>query len=416
MKTIGPAQPTPEFAVHAEDVVQRLRSALADVIAGLPGFRYRRPNDLALELGLDPKLAWKVGRCINGSDPFAAAQFIPGPAGMRAFLAAARRRQAPPTTVHTGEEAYEAFRVLVHAHAYSRKYFNMLAAGHATTEQVRSDVEHRRLAFDGNTYVWGVQARTIFRTNLLYPSSDSPTWDLVAIRGWVDLCRMRPNVTWRLPRTVSVDDAHRVHTNTVHAALDPHTPATADAGAPLLRRFCTQPLPQFRPVTAAHGGVEYEFVQNSVGNTARLTCVTAETLRAVEPRHRTDLYEDFCAMFAVRTPAEVLVFDLLVHRELFVGGGPFRAELYSDLFGGGPEVRYEASDRLELHERLEELGYGAGVAHTSHIPRYPEMLRYACSQMKWDESQFRVYRLRLQYPPLPTTVMLRCALPSQSAP
>jgi hypothetical protein len=409
MASLQPQSPALDFVDQAQAVVCRLRDAIAAVIAAIPGFAYRRPNDLAADLGLDAKLAWRLGRCVDVADPFASAQFIPGPTGMRTFLRVAQRRGVPKSALDVAREAFDDFRELVRTHGGTRKSFDTLTAGLAASGQVRTDLEHRRLAFEGNTYVWGVWARTIFRANIIAPSADPNMWDLATVRGFIDFRRMRPNVAWRIVRPSSVDSSHSIHTEAVRAALDPR----AAEGVPLLTDFCSQPVPQFRSVVGLNGGQESEFVAGPVGNTGRLTCVTGEVLRGLEPRYRAPLYGDFCAVFPVRTPAEVLVFDLLIHRTLFENDDPLRVELYSDLFGGGPGVRYEATDRLPLHDSLACLGYGPEAAHTSDIPRYPDMLRYALDRVDWNGHDFRLYRLRMQYPAIPTTVMLRKTLPER---
>jgi hypothetical protein len=400
-----------DFAADVESVVCRLRDSMADVIARVPGLTYRRPNDLAADLGLATKLAWKVGRCVDVADPFAAAQFVPGPTGMRAFLRAAQRRGVPKPALDVARAAFEDFRKLVQTHGGTRKSFDMLAAGLAGTDQMRADLEHRRLAFEGNTYVWGVRARTIFRANIVHPSSDLETWDLATVRGFIDFRCMRPKVAWRIARPASVDRSHNVHSELSRGALDPR----AADGVPLLIDLCSQPVPQFRPVIGLGGDVEFEFVESRVGNTGRMTCVTGELVRRIEPRYRTELYPDLCVMYPVRTPAEVLIFDLLVHESIFGGGEPPTPELYSDLFGGGPSVRYEPADRLPLHDPLVYLGNGPDVARTPDIPRYPEMLRYALEQTGWNGRELKLYRLRMQYPTMPTTLMLRKPLPRRPA-
>ncbi len=405
------APPPADFPATAEVIIRRLRNALAAVVAGVPGFTFRRPNDLASELGLDPKLAWNVGRCLETPDLFASVRFLPGPTGMRVFLCAAQRRAAPAEAIAETRAAFAAFRQLVRTHAGSRKYFNMLAAGLAATGAARADIEHRRLLFEGSTYVWGVQTRTLFRANIVHPAPDTETHDLVTLRGFIDFCRMRPNVAWRLGQSFSVDRTHRVHHDTRHTPLDP----AWSGPVPLVPAFCSQPIPAFRPVRGVHGNTEFEFVESSVGHTARITCVTGELLRAVEPRYRTDLYDDFCVAFAIRTPAEALVFDLLLHRDLFPDGGAPRAALYSDLFGGGLTLRYEPTARLPLHDPVTRLGSGPDAACTADIPRYVDMLRYALARAGWSGDEFDVYRLRIQYPPLPTTVMLRRPLPERPA-
>ncbi|MGD8451282.1 MAG: hypothetical protein PVJ57_05635 [Phycisphaerae bacterium] len=412
MSNVPPIASRPDFRAQAEHVLYRVRRAIAEVIASVPGFTYCRPNDLANELGLDAKLGWNIGRSIEGPDPFASARFLPGPTGMSAFLNAARRRQTPREAIESARQAFEAFSELVRTHAGTRNRFNALAAALATTDCVRADVEHRRLTFEGNTYLWGVHARTIFRANIAHPSTDHENWDVITVRGFVDFRRIRPNVAWRIRSSHSVDAEHNVHSETRAVPLDPRV---TEGHVPLLTDFCTQPTPGFRRIFGPYGEPQFEFVESSVGNSSRFSCVTGELLGQVEPRYRSELYNDFCFAFSSRTPAEVLVFDVLIHSSLMNDTAPFAAELYSDLFGGGPEVRYEPNDRLPLHESVEHLGRGPEAARTADVPRYPEMLRYAIERAGWNRADFELYRLRLQYPPLPTTIMLRKPLPERPA-
>lgn len=407
MRAIASQVPSCDFEVGAEPIIRSLRSALSALITGIPNFTYNRPNDLALELGLDPKLAWNVGRSVEAADPFASARFIPGPAGIRTLLRAAKRRGVPSEILDGARISFDAFCELVHKHAGSRKHFNMLAAGMARKDCARSDIEHRRMLFDGNTYLWGVQAGTIFRTCIVIPSQDADTWDVATIRGFIDFSRMRPNVTWRISQPMSVDGHHNIRLDVSTRALDP----SADGPLPLLTQYCTKPVPRFRSVIGALGVPEFEFIESSVGNTARINFITAELLRCVEPRRRTTSYADFCVSFSVRTPAKMLVFDLLRHRDSFQGSSPPIAELYGDLFGGGPALRYNEANRLPLHESISFVGAGTDTPFTPDIPKYSEMLRFALQQIGYDSAAFDLYRFHMRYPPLPTTLMLRTPLP-----
>jgi hypothetical protein len=409
MAVTNPDKLSSDFAGQAEHDVARVRTAIARVIAGIPDFTYRRPSELAEKLGLDPKLAWNLGRCVDVADPFASARYLPGPTGARTFIRAARRCQVNDDTLTAAREAFESFHKLVTLHAGTRKCFNAMAAGLSTAERERSDVENRRLTFEGNRYIWGVQARTVFRINIVHPSSDGLTWDLATVRGTIDFQRMRPNVAWRFARTSSVDTSNTTYRGTRRESLDPRT----NDGIPLLTEFCSQPLPEFRLATGSHNEDEFEFVASSVGNTARITCVTGEVLLSVEPLHRTELHPEFCSLFRVRTPAEVLVFDMLLHRSLFPTVEPIRAELYSDLFGAGPgpDLHYQPCDCLPLHEPVVELGPAASAAHSMDIPRYADLLQYTFERVGWNPQDFDLLRLRMQYPPIPTTVALRRPLP-----
>ena len=396
------------FRDGTEPVIQSLRKAISAVIANIPNFTYSRPNDLAVRLGLDPKLAWNVGRCLEGSDPFASARFIPGPAGIRALLRAAKRRHVPDEVLDRTRATFEDFREIVQRHAGSRKNFNMLAAGLVESTNARADIEQRRVLFDGNTYLWGVQARTIFRTYIVRPSEDADTYDLTAVRGIIDFTRIRPNVCWRITLPSSTDDEEVTRSNPHQVPLDSQSPGPV----PLLTEFCSRPLPQFRRRTGLVQAREFEFVEDSLGNTKRLTCVMGELLRRIEPRHRHELYHDFCVSYVIRTPARHLICDLLVHRDLFTHNEPPSAELYSDLFNYGIAVRYDANDRIPLYDTLEHVGSGSTAAFTPEIPRYPEILQYALESVGWNGNEFDFYRIRMQYPPIHTTLMLRKPWPA----
>jgi hypothetical protein len=163
------------------------------------------------------------------------------------------------------------------------------------------------------------------------------------------------------------------------------------------------------------GEHEFEFVSSSVGRNHQITCVTGEILRRVEPRFGNEVYDDLCFSFPVRTPANSLVFDILIHRDLFPTNEPLKPNLYSDLFGGGPGFYYEESDRLPLHESMQYLGEGNSVS-TPDIPRYSEMLSLAFSRSGFAADEFNAYRLRVEYPTISTTLLVGRKLPRRTIP
>jgi hypothetical protein len=394
---------------HTKQVVTRLKRALADIVHSIPDLRIERPNDLAHALALDPKLAWKISKVLDCDDPFAAAQYIPGSGALRIFLRAAAARNAAADSLDSARRTFAEFDDLVRIHAGSRKLFDMMLAGCAVQDQLRAAAEQRKLAFLGNSYTFGVQARVVMRTLIAGPSADPLMWDGVAIRAFVDLRRIRPNVAWLISRPSTVDESHARHTQFESEPLDPDAGPMSTA-LPLVRRFCSVPLPEYRLVAERGGYLEYELAETSVGNTGLLTCVTGEIVRRVEPRYRTAQYRDFAVAFLVRTPAELLVFDLLVHRALFPGRTP-HVQLFSDLFEGSRTFRYRESDALPVLETLECLSAAPDALRLKELPRYPELVQYAFERVGWRPEEFQVFRLRMQYPALATTLLLKHELP-----
>ena len=126
---------------------------------------------------IDPKLAWKIAKVIDCADPFAAAQYAPGSGGLRTFLRAAGRRHAPRAVLDAARQAFTEFEGLINFHAGSRRVFDQMLAAHTNEdEQPRLALEQRKLAFQGNSYTWGVQARLVLRTHILHVAADPRMW------------------------------------------------------------------------------------------------------------------------------------------------------------------------------------------------------------------------------------------------
>jgi hypothetical protein len=410
------AKPLPDelgFVAEAHTLIHRLRSALAQVVESLPGRRITRPAELGHALDLDSRLAWKISKVINGTDPFDAARYVPGKGGIREFLRAAKRKDVADLALEQAQLAYEDFCALIHRHAGDRKSFDMMVAGHVKKDRSRAELEHRKGAFQHLSYLWGVQARTQIHTYLLQPSEEPGYFDAATLRGFIDLRRIRPNIPWRIMRTFTVDDAGEMHTSFVRQPLEPPVSADQpDADLPLLLEFCSKPLPQCRRVSGPAGQVEYQLAEGGVGNTELLTIVMGEVIRAAEPCYRDARHRELVLLARLRTPCEILIFDLFVHRRLFGTIEP-RLEVNSDLFSGEFGAQPQACDRLPTIETVEHLGMGISGVRTSEIPRYPEMISHVFRRLGWDAEQFEVHRVRMQYPLTPTTVRLVHELPTR---
>jgi hypothetical protein len=116
----------------------------------------------------------------------------------------------------------------------------------------------------------------------------------------------------------------------------------------------------------------------------------------------------------VRTPCEVLVHDLLVYEGLF---GPIdpKVLVYGDQCGGQSPVASRICDLLTVRESVDYLGLGPNVLHTPHVPRYAEMAQYAFDRLDLDGDRFDVYRCRVEYPVMPSSVVVQFDLPEHPA-
>ena len=56
------------------------------------------------------------------------------------------------------------------------------------------------------------------------------------------------------------------------------------------------------------------------------------------------------------------------------------------------------------------MGKGPGALYTGDFPKYPDMGRYVFDRLGWDAARFDVYRCRVEYPVLPSSVVMEFAL------
>ena len=72
------------FTVEVAQVLGRLRSTFADILAAVPG-PVSNPTDLHRTLRTDMKLSWQVFKVATAIDPLAAGPHVPTPASTQTF-------------------------------------------------------------------------------------------------------------------------------------------------------------------------------------------------------------------------------------------------------------------------------------------------------------------------------------------
>ncbi len=399
----------------AKRVLLKTRNTFAAILEAVPGLE-PRAQEVSEALAISRKLGWQIAKVVYETDPLLVARYVPARGGMKTFLNGAARRNVPARLIESAAAAVQEFERLIDVHADDRASLEMMLSACASRSDEQTNGAWRKAAFMGNSYIWGVRAKTQLKAHFLHPGTERGRMDIASLRGFVGLRRMRPNVPWVVARARCTDDDGEVRRPFAAEPLD-----TADAGAessdavPLLRKFCSKPLPRFRRTIRQHGFVEDELVEGPVGNTAAITCITGEVSRGVASYYRSENNECGAVVARMRTPCEALVFDQLVHEDLF---GRISPELiiYSQLTGG-PSIPFPGMerDRLPVSEPVEYLGKGPSVVYTPHVPRYAEMVQHVFDQLGLDGERFDVYRVVLLYPPIPTSVVMSHELPEAPA-
>ncbi len=395
----------PPFEQHLRTAVGDVRTTILDLMTST-GADPNRPQEVARRFGLRTGLTWKVCKVVQESELFSAVPHVPGATGLKLFLDAFEKAGADAESVIAARSAGRAFERMVEIHTGDRKtLLTMLGQLDPAGQQTQREAD-RKLAFQGNSSNWGVQARINLSTQFVAPNPDDPDMiDLASMLGLSDFRRLRRASRWVLMRSISYNDDGTPR-------KDERTPVDAncppDAGMPLMLDFCGS-LPEIRRVDIRNG-TQFELCDGPVGHSAAFDCAFGSYGRKFAPWHRDDLNRYGEHPTLLFTPCEALIADVFVHRDLPFEMPP-EAALYSGLFDGVDAAwSGRESDRMSLAESVQKLGSPPSIA-TPLVPRYPQMVKTVYDCMGWRAKDFRAYRLMMKYPPIPTVLVLRYPLP-----
>ena len=402
------------FEAETAAAVQRLRAALAELIAGVQG-RIVKATDLRRALGVDMNVCCKVLRVVSAPGPLSASLQLPGIMALRMFLKAASKAGVREAAVEAATRAADEFEELVNKHADDRTTFDsMVSALVDDDEAAQITFQHRRATFRGQRHLFGLEVRVQMKCLIVQPSERDPRLlDLANVTGFVSLRRLRHT---RAPIVLSPAYTMNDDGTLRDVRREPLIP-TADqtAGVALLRDFCSEPTLQLRTVPGAPGRVYGELANLGVGKTASVTCVEGHLNRSAVPRYREPGNEVGAHLAEVRIPCETLLLDLVIREDTCGPLNPTALASADHLAEVQPPGTYAPWQRLEPLEPVAHLGRGASVLYTTDYPQYPELGRYAFEKLGWDGDRFDVYRCRIQYPILPSTVALFFNLPEAPA-
>lgn len=397
-----------DFQGDARRCIESFQASLSAAIDSVTPRSGRRLTDLAEIMEIDTKLAWKLTRIVELSDPFSAGLYIPGAAGYKILRQAAMKRGVTQSEIESLDRAYRGFESLQRAHAGDRRTLDMLLSGLVEEEQGRRDIEQRKAAFHANSSMWGVRASMRLMSFFVHPSASDPTRiDVAHLTGLFGVNRTRPNVPWRVAQLRSQDNTGRSAAVQRARPIDPGAPPEGPA---MLLDHCSATLPRLCPVRLPDGRTEFRLGEGPVGLRSEFDLVVAEFMPDAGGRYRApdDLYLSVTSRN--RTPAERLVLDLIVHRDLYPEL-ELEAMLVSELWGDRDTIDRDDPERLPLIDRVVRVGAGMSAFHHRHIPRHAELMGRVLGVCGWDPDGFETYRLEMQYPPSPTALRMFAPLP-----
>lgn len=367
-----------------------LGGALSTLIEQIPGGPFG-PVELARTLGVDKVLTSRVLKALRSRDPLARVYLLPGVDPLRRLVRAAARH-VDGAHVAAAESALSAFEQL-RREAGDRSALDAIISAWVPEARREFELRRKQAAFKAMSQLRGAMVETNFSTVLLHPSADGELLDVVWVFGLLGLQRLRPKAPIKLASRRITPAGEPRHPRTLDgAAIDQH-----DAG--LLEAYCSAPLPPLQVQTVGEV-MHYCLEDAGFGPQSAVDLVFTEVNLAEMPKSPPPDSGRKGYVFAeVGTPSHTLVFDVLVHADVYRGAEPGLV-IYDTALEGVADVNDPARDvdRLDTAEQLQHLGRGVDCIRNSDVPEAVPLIREVCERLTWDPEAFRGYRCRIDYP------------------
>jgi hypothetical protein len=413
VKPMAPPEDLP-FEKQIHDAFGVLRGALIELFASVDADAFK-PYPAARLLDVNKNLTWKASKIIRASGPAEAVRHVPGKNGIKLLIDAFQRYGAPEGILERSRAAFRSFDTLIDRHSGDKATLELMLDGMASNgNEGESLVATRKLAYRGNSGIWGMQTRARLTTFIMAPSKGKPAgsnvFDSVLLTGFLNLQRLRPETPWTLLRLRSyADDGTDLGKDHISHALDRGAQATW--GIPLLTEFSSKGM---QPLETRQEGGELvvELPEGKVGKQGNMDIYFGRIDRefAALAASPDNSIGEFLSDYTL--PIENAMFDVIVHEDL----PPLRDysfQLFSRLDGHLPPPS-ERRRKLALPIPIEvrDIGMGVHAMATPLYPQYTELIAKTFAGLNMDPARFRTYRVIIEYPPLGTTGVFSFPLPT----
>jgi hypothetical protein len=385
--------------------VRRRLGAIVESVCGVAP----RAQDITDNFGIYRKLGWQIWNIVYADEPLAAIKHLPNPRTLKVWHEAARNKGISEEQLGRLDEAIAQFHHSTKNYAPDRETLEMLVESNGDALDEATVVKWRKQAFVGGAFTWGVRARCMLACAVIFPSTEREGyWSMVRIQSLLGMVRTRSNVRWPFAQLLIRNQEGQKYQYGREPLVD--SAAVRETGVPLVEQFCSEPLPDVRRKPGNMGMVEDELQPGEVGHGAACDIVTAEILRSVAPAWPEKPGETASFGTGVRTPTELLISDLIVHNDLFPN---VKRELH--VFGElMTQLSRDERDRVPVPEKVEHLGPVSDGIGTADVPRHDEMLKFVFEKAGLNPDDFEAYRVRMRYPPLPVSVIVRHEMPMRA--
>lgn len=270
---------------------------------------------------------------------------------------------------------------------------------------------------EANSQIWGVQAALQYASTFIIDRStklDSDRADTAFVRGFIELIRARRNTGYEFLRTFYNSD--RLASAMAPAGSRALFPEQSVSDAPLIEAYCSSPLPPIQRREWPDHSQTYELMPGAVGRTGAQTILMGEYVPGFACRRAEEGVREFGSFFRLRTPVQSAVFELFVqrsmYREIDVTSRVFdllRATFpYPNGYGIEPPI-LEVEMQQTAWERADQ------ILPVLDVPGYAGLMRDVWKKIDVLPGDFRAWRVRVKYPPIPSAILMEFDLPAETS-
>ncbi len=370
----------PDVSGVAGSLVTSVR-ALLETVPGAP----HRPTALAQRLGLSRVTVSNLLGSLDRSDHFEVLEAVPGPESLRAVVAAAAALGVDPRLVAEARAAIDRFAALIPDHIGTRAALSAAIGGKSRTLRARLDQSGRADVFRGMRRILGVETGTWLTTMMFAPSpGHDDSVAVTTIHGALGMRRLRADT--------------QVYYTCGAPYPDPQSQQGASYRPISLEEFYTHEAA--RVETSVVGGqLRHCLLHDRLGKHAVMDMLAASHNPRGSPRYGTPQSPLRGVSLFVDIPAQTLVCDAIVHKDIFPDGRPQLLVFNPGAKGpANPNDRDRDADRTSAGESPALVPENENRFLVPEVPKYTGIIDRVSSQLGYNMDDFRVFRLKLAYP------------------
>jgi hypothetical protein len=376
------------FVDTGTHLVESLKSVITDLKAESIG-----PIKLAKLSKIDKVLASRILRVANTSDSLEALHASPGIEPLRKFLSGAKQAGASQESLKALKQSIERLDEVVRTHVGGKSQLEAMLVTWLPDKLQAFQYARKQSLSRAMAQLNGVDSDLLGGTVFFAPSATPDMIDITWVRTYFRVRRMRPGSIRVGSRRMGITVGDR-HALTLDGRIG-ISPVDF-----VLPEFCSDPLPLIKEKQV--GGLTYHlWEQPEIGLQAESTLVHVEHSPADIPRFVPKGANRLRhAYINTDVPCEMLNFDVFIHQSLIRAHQHPRLLIYDTAKSGAADVNDPSRDldRIDMIESLQEIQESPRAIRISQMPDYGKLVQRIYDNLKYNPSEFRVFRTKIDYP------------------